>query len=63
MKEKWITIQEATKLLKPSRGGNKIRSEATIRYFIREGIFETKQLKKRGRIYINWYSIPTFLRK
>jgi len=55
MKERWITIKEAAKLTGKSR--------STIQNYIRIGILESKQVKELPKNYVNYYSIPTYLRE
>lgn len=55
MEEKWITMKEATKATGMSR--------ALLTYYIKKGIIEKKQVMEMPRNYINFYSIPTYMRE
>lgn len=56
MKEKWITLKQASKMMKVSY--------LTARTYCKKGILECRQAlpKRRSPIYVNLLSIPTFLR-
>ena len=54
MEAKWITRKEAEKITGWSR--------STILRYIKNGILEKRQVAKNSRIYIDYYSIPSFMR-
>lgn len=56
MKEKWIKLKDASKIMGVSY--------LTARSYCKKGIIECKQAikKRRSPVYVNLLSIPTFLR-
>jgi len=54
-KTKWLTIEEVRKITGLSR--------MTILRYIEKGILDKRQAGKQTKIYIDYLSIPTFLRE
>ena len=55
LKQQYFTTVEVAKILGVSR--------QTVIARIKEGVFLAKQYKKRGRYYIHYLDIPTFVRQ
>ena len=52
---RWLTVKQAAKITG--------QSLPTVYRYIKKGFYDTKQVAKGHKLYIDVYSIPTFLRQ